>query len=66
MLEAVRKLLQGLFQIVVMVADGDSLLRASAAMKPDLIIIDLSLPVSGAGNALRDLRLDACDPVILS
>jgi len=57
MLEAVRRLLRGLFEVVVMVADGDSLTQISAAVKPDLIIVDLSLPVSGTGNALRHLRL---------
>jgi DNA-binding NarL/FixJ family response regulator len=57
MLEAVRRLLRGLFDVVVMVADGDSLIQVSAAMKPDLIVVDLSLPVSGTGNALRHLRL---------
>ncbi|NQT36026.1 MAG: response regulator transcription factor [Planctomycetes bacterium] len=57
MLEAVRRLLRGLFDVVVMVADGDSLTQVSAAVKPDLIIVDLSLPVSGMGNALRHLRL---------
>ena len=58
MLEAVRRLLRSLFEVVVMVADGDSLIQVSTAMKPDLIIVDLSLPVSGTGNALRHLRLN--------
>jgi DNA-binding NarL/FixJ family response regulator len=58
MLEAVRRLLRGLFEVVVMVADGDSLTQISVAVKPDLIIVDLSLPVSGTGNALRHLRLN--------
>ncbi len=58
MLEAVRRLLRGLFEVVVMVADGDSLTQILTAVKPDLIIVDLSLPVSGTGNALRHLRLN--------
>jgi DNA-binding NarL/FixJ family response regulator len=57
MLEAVRRLLGDLFEAVVMVADGDSLLRVSAALRPDLIIVDLSLPFSGTGNVLRHLCL---------
>jgi two-component system, NarL family, invasion response regulator UvrY len=56
-LEAVQRLLRGLFQAVVMVADGDSLLQVVPVLKPDLIIVDLSLPVSGTGNVLRHLRL---------
>ena len=62
MLEAVQRLLGGLFEAVVMVADGDSLLRVSTALKPDLMIVDLSLPVSGTGNVLRHLRLQASSP----
>ena len=56
MLEAVRRLLRDLFEVVVMVADGDSLIQVSTATKPDLVIVDLSLPVSGTGNVLRHLR----------
>ena len=59
MLEAVQGLLRDLFEAVVMVADGDSLLQVSTALKPDLIIVDLSLPISGTGNVLRHLRLKA-------
>lgn len=59
MLEAIHKLLGGLFGAVVMVADGDSLLQVSTALNPELIIVDLSLPVSGTGNVLRHLRLTA-------
>ena len=58
MLEAVRSLLRDLFEVVVMVADGDSLIRASTALEPDLIIVDLSLAASGAGNALQSLRFN--------
>jgi DNA-binding NarL/FixJ family response regulator len=56
-LEAVQRLLQGLFEAVVMVPDGDSLLQLVPVLKPDLIIVDLSLPISGTGNVLRHLRL---------
>ena len=57
MLEAIRRLMHGLFDVVVMVADEDSLVHVSGAVKPDLIIVDLSLPVSGADNVLRQLNL---------
>jgi DNA-binding NarL/FixJ family response regulator len=61
-LEAVRRLLRGLFEAVVMVADGDSLLQVVAALKFDLVIVDLSLPISGTGNVLRHLGLKAPAP----
>jgi DNA-binding NarL/FixJ family response regulator len=55
MLEAVRGLLQGRFATTVMVADEASLLEAVARMKPDLVVVDLSLPVSGNVNIVRTL-----------
>ena len=62
MLEAIRGLLRDIFEVVVMVADGDSLMQVSTAMKPDLIIVDLSLPVFGTESTLRQLRLDDVVP----
>jgi DNA-binding NarL/FixJ family response regulator len=55
MLEAVRGLLVGKFATIVMVADESSLLDAVAQMEPDLVIVDLSLPVSGSVNIVRTL-----------
>jgi DNA-binding NarL/FixJ family response regulator len=55
MLEAVRGLLVGRFAVTVMVADEPSLLEAVGRMEPDLVVVDLSLPVSGAVNVLRPL-----------
>ena len=62
MSRAVQKLLEGLFDVVVVVADGESLLEVSVALRPDLIIVDISLPFSGSGNILRNLRLNALLP----
>lgn len=59
MLEAVQSLLEGLFETVAIVGNGDSLLEISADLKPDLIVVDLSLPVSGAANVLRHPGLKA-------
>lgn len=59
---AVQKLLQDFFERVIIVADGESLLNVSCDFRPDLIIVDLSLPFSGRGNILRNLRLNALLP----
>ena len=56
MLEGLRKLLHGLFDVVVMVADERSLAAAISALEHDLVIVDLSLPASGQGTILRRLR----------
>jgi DNA-binding NarL/FixJ family response regulator len=55
MLEAVRGLLEGRFATTVMVADETSLLEAVERMEPDLVVVDLSLPVSGGVNVMRTL-----------
>jgi DNA-binding NarL/FixJ family response regulator len=55
MLEAVRGLLEGKFGATVMVADEASLLEAVKGMEPDLVVVDLSLPVSGSVNVVRIL-----------
>ncbi len=56
MLEGIRGLLETMFEAVVMVADEESLLEATAKLKPDLVVADLSLPVSEGGNVARRLK----------
>jgi DNA-binding NarL/FixJ family response regulator len=55
MLEAVRGLLNGRFATTLMVADETSLLEAVVRMEPDLVVVDLSLPVSGGVNVVSTL-----------
>jgi len=55
MLEAVRSLLEGRFVVTVMVADEPSLLEAVGRLQPDLVVVDLSLPVLGDVNIVRAL-----------
>lgn len=56
MLEGVRGLLETMFEAVVMVADEQSLLEAAAKLAPDLVIVDLSMPVSEDVNVARRLK----------
>ena len=56
-LSGVRSLLEGLFENVFMVADESSLLEAADKIGPDLIIADLSLPVTDEINIARRLRI---------
>jgi DNA-binding NarL/FixJ family response regulator len=42
--EACKSLLEPEFQVVGVVTDGRSLLKAAAAMKPDVIILDIAMP----------------------
>ena len=56
MLEGIRGLLETMFQTVVMVADEPSLLETVEQLKPDLVIVDLSMPVSEEINVARRLK----------
>jgi len=42
--EACRNLLEPEFQVIAMVSDGRELLKAEAELKPDVIILDISMP----------------------
>jgi DNA-binding NarL/FixJ family response regulator len=55
MLEAVHGLLAGRFAMTVTVAEEASLLEAVGRVEPDLVVVDLSLPVSGGVNVIHTL-----------
>jgi DNA-binding NarL/FixJ family response regulator len=55
MLGGVHSLLDSLFQAVLMVADERSLVDAVTNFKPDLVVVDLSLPGDGEANVVRRL-----------
>jgi DNA-binding NarL/FixJ family response regulator len=55
MMGAVRGLLEGMFETVVMVADEGSLLVAIPRVQPDLVVVDLSLPVAGHCHIVQRL-----------
>ena len=56
MLESVRNLLEDMFETVFMVADEASLMEAAEKLKPDLIVADLSLPVTKELNIVRRMK----------
>ena len=56
MLEGVRGLLESVFSAVVMVADKPSLLKAIERMEPDLLVVDLSLPMPDEDSVIQELK----------
>jgi len=56
MLAGVRTMLESMFEKVFMVADEASLLEAADKIKPNLIIADLSIPVTREINIARRLN----------
>ena len=55
MLQGVHSLLDALFETVLMVADERSLIEAIATFRPELVVVDLSLPGVGEANVARRL-----------
>src|SRR4051794_6387504 len=56
--EAFRKLLEGQYEILDTVADGRALMEVAPRLKPDLIIIDIGMPLLNglaAGQQLKRL-----------
>jgi DNA-binding NarL/FixJ family response regulator len=56
MLEGIRRMLETEAESVLMVADEASLMQAVEITLPDLVIADLSFPVSGGSNVARLLK----------
>jgi len=54
-LQGVHSLLDALFETVLMVADERSLIEAITSFKPELVVVDLSLPGVGEENVARRL-----------
>jgi len=56
MLEGLRSLLEPLVEVIYMVVNEQSLTDAVARVAPDLIIVDLSMPVTSDTNVARLLQ----------
>lgn len=56
MLEGVRSLLEERFESVVMVSDENSLVQTAEKLRPDLVVVDVSFPVTETKNAVAVLR----------
>ncbi|CAB1082351.1 hypothetical protein D1AOALGA4SA_9976 [Olavius algarvensis Delta 1 endosymbiont] len=54
--ESIRNLLETLFDTVVMVSDEKSLLETLNRFGPDLVVVDLEMPVTGAQNVANLLN----------
>jgi DNA-binding NarL/FixJ family response regulator len=68
MLQGVHSLLETMFDTVVMVADEKSLFDAVTILRPDLVVVDMSLPGCAESNIARRLveRYPALRLIILS
>lgn len=65
LLQTVQKLLQPEFIVVASVGDGEALLEAAQAHRPDLIIADITMPLLNGLQAARRLKETQPDARIL-
>jgi len=56
LLEGIRLMLEPEFELVGSVEDGQSLLTAAKTLKPDVILLDISMPALNGIDAARRLR----------
>ena len=56
MIRAVAQLLDGKFEIVATVDNGQSLIEDASRLDPDLLVLDISMPVMNGIEAARHLK----------
>lgn len=54
--EGIQKLLEPEFELVGIVADGRSLVAAAAKLQPDIVVVDISLPLLNGLDASQQLK----------
>lgn len=54
--EALRGLVASQFEVVAIVADGHALVASATALKPDVIVADVAMPLLNGLEALRQLK----------
>jgi len=55
-LAAATRLLQPEFEVIKTVGDGQALLEEAASLEPDIVVLDISMPVLNGIEAARQLR----------
>lgn len=65
LVEALRKLLETDFEIVGTAADGRTMIEMALALKPDVVLLDLTLPVLNGLEAARRLKKKAPEVTII-
>jgi DNA-binding NarL/FixJ family response regulator len=55
-LEGVRRLLETKYEVVGTVADGKALIAAALQLRPDIIVVDISLPEMNGLSAAQSIR----------
>ena len=65
MLAGLQKLIEHFCEIVGMVEDGRALIEAAGRLKPDLILLDISMPLLNGLEAARQIKKSAPDSKLI-
>jgi DNA-binding NarL/FixJ family response regulator len=65
LLEALRKLLESKYEVIGTTTDGRSLLQIARARRPDLILLDVTMPILNGLEAARQLKGELPDVKII-
>ena len=63
--ELVESLLEPAFEVVGKVCDGRALFEAALQLKPDVIVMDISMPVLNGIDAADELRRSGCTSKVI-
>jgi DNA-binding NarL/FixJ family response regulator len=64
-LEKVKQLLDSTYIIVGTVSDGQSLVKAVAQLNPDVLVIDITMPILNGIEAVKQLQEEGCESKII-
>jgi DNA-binding NarL/FixJ family response regulator len=65
LLEKVRQILDSKYDIVGTVSDGQSLVDAVAQLNPDVLVVDITMPIVNGIEAANKLKEDGCKSKII-
>ena len=62
---AVASMLEGKFDVVASVANGQAALEAATKLVPDILILDVSMPILNGTEVAKRLKVQACKAKIV-
>jgi DNA-binding NarL/FixJ family response regulator len=63
--QGLRRLLEDQYDLVEIVGDGQALIDATERLKPDVILVDISMPVLDGLTAVRRLKESGATPKVV-
>lgn len=65
LVEKVTQLLQSEYEVLGAVSDGQALISAAEKLKPDLLVVDVTMPILDGIEAAKKLKAQGCESKIV-